>query len=225
MAGVDVCAVHRVAPRRRGTHCPICAGELAAGIALGQRCAPCTRRLPRFRQTLVAVDYGAPGVRDWALAFKHAGRRDLALPLARAMASSFGGPSNGALDGEGDGGRPGPRDLLVPVPLHAGRLRERGYNQAALLAQGLAQAGLGVPLPILARVRPTAAQGDPSAPARRKNVAAAFRALAKAPTGQADRLVWIVDDVVTTGSTADACARTLWSAGFRRIGVLAFARA
>jgi ComF family protein len=112
--------------------------------------------------------------------------------------------------------------LIVPVPLHRQRLRERGFNQALELARTVA-AHLGVTLEphCCTRVRATGAQTELTARERRTNVRGAFRM--EAPL--AARHVAILDDVVTTGSTVQEVARVLASAGAERIEVWACARA
>jgi ComF family protein len=113
-------------------------------------------------------------------------------------------------------------DVACPVPLHPARRRHRGYNQAALLARELATA-LDVPcLQLLARRRPTLPQARLSRAARAANVAGAFLA---EPARTAGRCVLLVDDVLTTGATAAACAAALRRAGARRVRVAVVARA
>jgi ComF family protein len=108
-------------------------------------------------------------------------------------------------------------DLVIPVPLHRRRLRVRGFNQAAELVRG---AGGRPALSQLARVRDTPPQTDKPPPARLANVAGAFAA--REVRGAR---VLLVDDVMTTGATVDACARTLREAGAASVFVLALARA
>lgn len=110
---------------------------------------------------------------------------------------------------------PGERiDLVTEVPLHAARRRERGYDQAARLADALARAA-GIPrlAGALARVRSTAPQARLDARARRANLAGAF--VAREPSALAGRRVVVVDDVVTTGCTLGACLEALAAAGAR----------
>ena len=109
-------------------------------------------------------------------------------------------------------------DLVLEVPLHRTRRRERGYNQAALLADALATT-LAVPRwpGALIRVRATRAQARLGAAARRANLAGAFR-LAQ-PKALAGRSVLIVDDVLTTGATLEACLAPLEAAGARAKGL------
>jgi ComF family protein len=114
--------------------------------------------------------------------------------------------------------------LLVPVPLHRSRLRARGFNQAVLLARVLARRrALELAPRLLARVRPTEAQAGLPAAARRANLRAAFAL--RVPVRLPDRPVVLVDDVLTTGATADACARVLLAAGAPRVDVYTVGRA
>ena len=145
--------------------------------------------------------------------FGQAKHRALAGPLAELVA------------GLGPIGPPaGPPDLLVPVPLHPERERERGFNQALLLARRLGQAW-NVPLgaDALVRTRATTSQAELSAEARRANVRGAFTL--RRPARVAARHVALVDDVLTTGSTAAACAQSLLDGGAASVGVLTVARA
>lgn len=193
--------------------CGRCAGQLPPGIRAGSTCAACRRLGGAPTRAICAIDYRAEGAADWLLRFKHGGRRDLAVPLAQVLATACARA----------GVRAG-RALLVPVPLHPARRLERGHDQAALLAAELEALGLGHRAPLLRRVRATPAQGAPDAASRAANVRGAFAVrrpgrLARGAT------IWLVDDVLTTGSTAAACARALRRAGAREVGVLAVARA
>lgn len=113
-------------------------------------------------------------------------------------------------------------DALVPAPLHRSRQKRRGYNQAELLAAPVAER-LDRPLAhCLARTRPTRQQVGLDADTRRINVAGAFSVLEASAV--ADRRFLLVDDVITTGSTLNACADALRTAGAAWIGVLTLAR-
>jgi len=112
--------------------------------------------------------------------------------------------------------------LLVPVPLSAARARERGFNQAADLAEALAQSGLGEIFFALRRAGGGKHQAVVGAKSRRANVRGRFWAPESAE--DPERPVVLVDDVLTTGSTALECSEALAEAGFRRIGAVTFAR-
>lgn len=114
-------------------------------------------------------------------------------------------------------------ELLIPVPLHSARLRERGYNQALELAQPLARA-FAIPLraDLLVRTRATPPQTGLDAKTRRRNLRGAF-ALAEGTA--LPEHVALIDDVMTTGATLRECARVLRRAGVARVDVWALARA
>ena len=159
------------------------------------------------------ADWGLqPRIRPWVLAFKHGGRRDLARPLGWALGRCL------TADDLAD-------CVWLSVPLHPLRRLERGYDQAALLANEL-QRRSGVPaLGLLTRTRATAVQGGPGSVSRAANVRGAFAGRRSAARQLAGRGVWIVDDVVTSGSTASECARVLRRLGAARVGVACLARA
>lgn len=108
----------------------------------------------------------------------------------------------------------GAAPLLVPVPLHRSKLRERGYNQSLEIGRGIAAAtGLRLEEDLLVRARPTPSQTPLSRAERRTNVAGAFAVRALALPSLSRRPVLLVDDVITTGATVTECARVLRSAG------------
>lgn len=117
-------------------------------------------------------------------------------------------------------------DAIVPVPLHPGRLKKRGYNQSLLFARGIAAVSEGLPLyhDVLLRVKNTPSQTALDRQQRKRNLDAAFRAAAGASVVLKDKRLLLVDDVVTTGATTGAAAGALLDAGCRSVRVLAIAR-
>jgi len=209
----EACQSHRL-PRGRVQGCGRCAGVLGDGLPDGFLCPGCRRHPPPFARTVALGTYesGEP-LRDWVLAFKHGGRRDLAASLGAAL-------------GQVVLTIPGiEQATLIPVPSHPLRRFERGYDQALLLAEALARSA-ALPLsPALLRRRPTAVQGAAGSPSRRANVAGAFALRPHAAEALQGLEVWLVDDVFTSGSTVAECARVLRRAGVARVGVACLARA
>jgi ComF family protein len=187
---------------------PFVYAALAGGDGL---CAHCRQQSPVFSRARAAFRYDAMA-RRLILPFKHGDRTDLARPLARFMARA-----GAALLEEAD--------LLVPVPLHRTRLLARRYNQAALLAGALARLSGRKMLPdALRRVRATPMLGDLSARARAETMAGAIAVRPGRAAAIAGRRILLIDDVLTTGATSNACARALLAAGARAVDVLALAR-
>jgi ComF family protein len=112
---------------------------------------------------------------------------------------------------------------VVPVPLSKGRKRERGFNQAELIASAVAhEAGLPLRARLLTKTKERPPQAGLSASARRSNVASAYRA--RLPRSLQGETLLLVDDVLTTGATAEAAARALLAAGAGAVDVLTLAR-
>ncbi|MBI1846485.1 MAG: ComF family protein, partial [Candidatus Rokubacteria bacterium] len=167
----------------------------------------CVSAPPAFDYARAAADYAGP-LREALHAYKFHGKRALARPLGDLVLETCGVAV------------PAAADALVAVPLSRARERERGFNQATLLAEHLGRAA-GVPVRRwLARTRPTRPQSELGAQERHDNVRDAFGASPAA----AGRHVIVVDDILTTGATAAECARALRRAGACTIGVLTVAR-
>jgi len=147
-------------------------------------------------------------------AYKYHGWSGIGAAMARRM-----GALRFPLDVEEE------RAGIVPVPLAPSRLRERGYNQSQLLAEGLARAwNLPVRDEILTRTRATKTQTRLTPGERQRNVANAFRSLADRGSLRGLHLV-LVDDVVTTAATLNACAAALHDGGVRIVSFVTFGRA
>ena len=194
-------------------YCTCCAVPLQPDHR-GPACLACICSPPRFTTARAAGLYlpVALGLNPLATAvhrLKYERRRQLAAPLGGLLAERF----------------PFGEDvLLVPVPLHVTRLRTRGFNQAVLLARSLARhRGLETALRALARTRATSPQARLPAAARRANLRGAF--VVGRPSLVAGRHVVLIDDVLTTGATANACAEALLDAGVPRVDVYTVGRA
>ena len=185
--------------------CQTCGIPLAATEA--QTCGVCLARPPRIERTRAAVAYDDLS-RSLAIRLKYGRKVAVAKTMARYMEP--------LVERAGD-------RVIIPVPLHRTRLWERGFNQSALVASELSRR-LGIPANCLAlrRIRRTPALKGMTPLQRRKTVAGAFRVHDKAAI--AGRTVVLIDDVLTTGSTADACARALKSAGAARVELVSWAR-
>jgi ComF family protein len=190
--------------------CADCGLPFELPQAIDARCGACLAAPPRYSARAAFAYEGA--ARDVVLALKHADRPHLAIDMAAHLARI------GADWLKGDA-------MLVPVPLHRWRLWRRGYNQAAELARALArETGLPLLPDALVRRRATASSQGLTPPERRRNLRAAFAVNPKARTPIIGRCIILVDDVFTTGATADACARMLLRTGATSVRLLTFAR-
>lgn len=205
--GCDLCAGCAGDCAPNACRCPRCALPLARPEPI---CGACLRREPPFAAAWAPFLYAHP-LDLLETRFKY--RADLAA--GRVLADLL--IRRAGVD------PPMRPDLVIPVPLHVSRLRERGYNQAIELARPLAKA-LGVPLDasVLQRTKPTPPQTGLDAKARRRNLRGAFAIASRAALPPH---VALFDDVMTTGATLNEAARTLKRAGVARIDVWALARA
>ena len=203
--------------------CPGC------GVEGTSMCPACTRPLERRLDEPPGLPIGLPAdlpeglaqlewcaaftgpVRAALLALKYDGDRRVAEPLGRAAGRRW---SRAGAGGE----------LVVPVPIHAERLRDRGYDQAVLLAR-VAASELGLPMaPALQRAVATTAQYRLGRAGRAANVGHAFECRREHVAAVRGRHVLLLDDIVTTGSTLAACAQALYAAGARCVSGVTVAR-
>lgn len=198
---------------------PLATGRPGAHEADGAEwCVNCRNSPPHFTRARAVVRYrhdAGEDDRDVVPSIIRRHKYGLDQSLAHALAECLG---DKLPLGDAD------YDVVIPVPLHIGRLRWRGFNQAAMLAVAVARR-LDRPLDVstLVRVRPTPPQTRQNRVERIKNLNRAFAV--RRPLRVASRRVLLIDDVMTTGATADECARTLIAAGARRVDVLTLARA
>ena len=185
--------------------CPRC----ALPTAQGETCGRCLAYPPHYDRTFAAFNYGFP-LDKLIQSFKYGHRLALAAYLGRELARLASSVS-GEMAAE----------LIVPLPLHPIRLRERGFNQALELARPVA-AVLGLPLDphACARIRYTPAQAGLPWKKREENIRRAFHC-ARDLTG---RRILLVDDVMTTGASLNECARTLKRHGASEVSLLVVAR-
>lgn len=193
-----------------GEHCQVCALPLPSQ---GLVCGACLKKPPSFNKVEVPWRYAFP-IDSLITRFKHQAK----WPLGRLLGELLSQHLQHAFDE----GLPRP-DLLLPVPLADRRQRQRGFNQAGLLTEWLS-ANLHLPLQAhwLLRVIDTPAQQQLDASMRKRNLRKAF---ALAPDSSVSgRHVALVDDVLTTGATAESLARLLKKAGAARVDVYCLAR-
>lgn len=195
-----------------GAACDLCGAPLPGQGGAPAACDDCLRTPRPWAKGRAALAYRGTG-RALALRLKHGDRPDLARPLGLWMARA----GRGVLDGD---------PLLVPVPLHWTRLLRRRYNQAALLAQGIARAASLEALPdALVRPRRTASLGGQGREARFQSLAAAIRPNRRQAARLQGRPVVLVDDVMASGATLHAAAEAAREAGASEVRVLVLARA
>lgn len=191
--------------------CARCGTPFAEDLGPEALCAACLARAPRFRRARAALLYDDRS-RRLILPFKHGDRTDMARTCGTWMARA-----GAELLAEAD--------LVAPVPLHWRRLFTRRYNQALLLARHLVQdQPVKLAPDLLLRHRWTGSQAGLAAKERRHNVREAFAIHPRWRDAVKGKAVLLIDDVLTTGATVEACARALQRAGARHVDVLTLAR-
>lgn len=180
-----------------GGNCPVC----ALPAAFGETCGACIKSPPHFDATIAAFEFGFP-VDALLRSLKYQGRLVVAEPIGARLADAITSCSSS------------PIDLMIPMPLHQHRLRERGFNQAAEIAHIVfRETGIRLERDIALRIRPTEPQAGLPLSQRGKNMKGAF-ACSQDLTG---KRVAIIDDVMTSGASLNELAKTLKAAGAARV--------
>ena len=188
--------------------CEICGHPFPFDTLGNKKCAKCLAEPPLFAKACAVVTYDEAS-KKVILPFKHGDRLDLVPLMAKMMAQR--GKELISLS-----------DLICPVPLHRFRLLKRKYNQSALLAKLLAKQFYKEYAPDgLKRIRSTPKQGKLTPAQRKQNIANAFRINKRIKIE--GKSVLLVDDVLTTGATANECAKVLLKAGAKQVFLLTFA--
>ena len=195
---------------------PVCDGcgaafEYDGGDFASDRCAACLAQPYAFERARAACVYDTAS-RGLILRFKHGDQQQFASLFARWLGRAAAPLSEAC-------------DAVVPVPLHPSRLLARRFNQAAEIARPMARAAARDYLPdALIRTRATRTQGGRSLRGRKLNVKSAFAVSEAGARKVRGRRILLVDDVLTTGATAEACARALLDAGARAVDLAVIAR-
>ncbi len=191
--------------------CDRCALPFDFAIGNGGECAACIANPPDFDRLRAAVAYGDIS-RKVALRLKYGGRPGIAETLARLMERHAGQVADS-------------RPWLAPVPLHRWRIWRRGYNQSALIATALARRlGLETRPDLIERTRATPPLRGMSPSERKATLRGAFQLPERHRSSVQGRSILLIDDVYTSGATANACARLLKRAGAERVDILCWTR-
>ena len=173
-------------------------------------CADCRENEHFFEKGYTCAQYGI-NERKLLLSFKYGGKLYIGEKIAEAMADRLGGENLDA-------------DLIIPVPMYRKKQRKRGYNQAEIISEYLSKK-MAVPYSgkLLLRTGDTAAMSRLAAAERRMNMEGAFSMAPGSEEKVKGKSILLVDDIYTTGSTADACAQALMASGARKVQVITFA--
>jgi competence protein ComFC len=217
--------------RRNNPLCDNCAGRIE--VFSGFYCPRCGRRIPPVGPVkschaetgfilAAATAYRDPVARELIHALKYAGVRSALIPIAKILGAYLDDLDRNGFFGEKF---PAGRSVIVPIPLHPKKERERGFNQAFLIAGAVGQRfGLPVEAGNLQRTKNTAAQAElTDREARATNMSGAFAL--KYPEKLAGKNVILVDDVFTSGATMAEAVGTLKNTGVKRIIALVIAKA
>lgn len=187
-----------------------CCGKILLDDYASDLCADCTDTVHVFEKGYTCVEYG-PAERNLLLQFKYKDKAYLGRKLAEIMYDRIA-----AEDAD--------PDLILPVPMFLRKEKKRGYNQAAVLGKYLSEK-LRKPIlnRILIRTAETTAMSSLGAAERRRNIQEAFIVPSKKRVMIQEKKILLVDDIYTTGSTADACSQALLEAGAASVCVFTFA--
>ncbi len=192
--------------------CPCCGIPFSSEISLtyspNHVCGSCRDKRPAFSKAWTLYPYQSP-LKEAIGLFKYRGKVSLANPLAILMRDAL--PILPAVD------------IIIPVPLHGTRLREREYNQSLILAHHLSR-HLNIPLShtSLRRTRPTVPQTSLKREKRLKNLRGSFSV--HQPEQVKGKTALLIDDVLTTGTTVNECAKVLRASGMDKVYVMTLAR-
>ncbi|MGI8943611.1 MAG: double zinc ribbon domain-containing protein [Qipengyuania sp.] len=191
--------------------CALCQRPFGdAVVEDGAICAPCMAEPPRHAGIAAGTLY-TDTARKLVLAFKHGRRIALAPLLAKLISAKLGEPDR--------------RQVIIPVPLHRWRLWRRGFNQAGLLAREIERLGHGtLAVDALVRRKATPSLGGLGAKARRRALAGAIGLTEKGKSTVIGRDIVLLDDVLTSGATSDACVTVLRRGGAKSVRIACFAR-
>ena len=190
--------------------CARCGLPFAFDQGTGAECGQCLAHPPQYDRLRAAVAYGEIA-RKVALKLKYGSRPGVAATMASFMLRHIADED--------------PQALLVPVPLHRWRIWKRGYNQSALIASALARrSGLAAELDLLQRVKATPVLRGMGRRERALAMKGAFAVPEPSRAKVAGRNIVLIDDVHTSGATANACAKALRKGGAARVNILCWAR-